>query len=85
MTEAIGIRLDEDFLKTIDKISKEESMDRSVILRKLLKIGFIDFIKQKVKEKYIQGENIPPYKSLPPQPNNTKPLSRWLVRLYSNQ
>ena len=56
MAEAIGIRLDNDFLKVIDNISKEESEDRSVILRKLLKMGYNDFMKQKAKEKYIQGK-----------------------------
>lgn len=56
MAEAIGIRLDEDFLKVIDKISREESEDRSVILRKLLKMGYSDFMKQQAKEKYILGQ-----------------------------
>lgn len=56
MNEAIGIRLEEGFLKVIDKISKEESVDRSVLLRKLLGLGFKDFMKYKAKEKYLAGK-----------------------------
>ena len=56
MAEAIGIRIDDNFLKTIDQISKEESLDRSTMLRKLLNLGFSDFIKQKAKEKYLAGQ-----------------------------
>ena len=36
MNEAIGIRLNEDFLKKIEVLSKEEVLDRSSILRKLV-------------------------------------------------
>lgn len=56
MSEAIGIRIDDDFLKTIDDLSKEEALDRSTMLRKLLNLGYSDFIKQKAKEKYISGQ-----------------------------
>ena len=56
MTEAIGIRLDDEFLKDIDKIGKEESLDRSTILRKLLNIGYKDFLKNKAKEDYVSGK-----------------------------
>ena len=37
------------------KISKEESLDRSTMLRRLLSLGYNDFTKQKAKEKYIIG------------------------------
>lgn len=56
MAEAIGIRIDDDFLKTIDNLSKEEALDRSTMLRKLLNLGYSDFMKQKAKEKYIAGQ-----------------------------
>ena len=56
MAEAIGIRINNDFLKTIDKIRKEESLDRSTMLRRLLSLGYTDFIKQKAKEKYVSGQ-----------------------------
>ena len=56
MAEAIGIRLEDEFLKSVDKISKEESLDRSTMLRKLLILGFFDYIKHKAKEKYLAGK-----------------------------
>lgn len=53
MGEAIGIRIEEDFLFSLDKLSKEESLDRSSMLRKLLHLGFSDYMKYKAKEKYL--------------------------------
>ena len=52
MGEAIGIRIEDNFLNIIDKLSKEESLDRSIMLRRLLNLGYSDFMKQKAKEKY---------------------------------
>lgn len=56
MTEAIGIRLEDDFLKKIERISKEEVLDRSSTIRKLIQIGYISFMKQKAAEEYIKGK-----------------------------
>src|SRR3989344_4026589 len=56
MSEAIGIRLDEDLLFIIDKIGKEETEDRSTTIRKLLNLGIKDILKIKAKEKYISGK-----------------------------
>lgn len=56
MAEAIGIRLEEEFLINIDKLSKDELVDRSTILRKLLNLGLKDLLKQKAKEKYLVGK-----------------------------
>ena len=56
MAEAIGIRLDKTFLNSVDRIGKEESLDRSTMLRKLLHLGFADYMKHKAKEKYLAGK-----------------------------
>lgn len=56
MAEAIGIRLDKDFLNSVDKVGKEESLDRSTMLRKLLQLGFTDYMKYKAKERYLAGK-----------------------------
>lgn len=56
MAEAIGIRLDKDFLKKIEKLSKEEVLDRSSTIRKLVHIGYRDMIKKKASQDYIQGK-----------------------------
>ncbi len=53
MAEAIGIRLDKELLKKIEKLEKEEALDRSTILRKLIMIGYKDIIKKKAAERYI--------------------------------
>ena len=56
MSEAIGIRLKDEFIRTIDSLSKDEAIDRSTMLRKLLTLGFSNFMKQKAKEKYVAGK-----------------------------
>mgnify|MGYP001578829233 CR=1 FL=1 len=56
MTEAIGIRLDKNFLKKIEKLSKEEVLDRSSTIRKLVYLGYQNLIKKKVAQDYMQGK-----------------------------
>lgn len=56
MGEAIGIRLEDNFLKAVDKLSDEETLDRSTMLRKLLNLGIADYMKKKAKEKYMEGK-----------------------------
>jgi len=56
MSDAIGIRLEESFLKAVDEMSVEESVDRSTMIRKMLRMGFSDYLKQKAKEKYLSGK-----------------------------
>ena len=56
MNQAIGIRLDQDFLKKVEILSKEEVTDRSSILRKLVVLGYKDLIKNKTAQKYKEGK-----------------------------
>lgn len=56
MGEAIGIRLDESFLKKIEELSKEEVLNRSSTIRKLVYMGYISLIKKKSAEDYIKGK-----------------------------
>lgn len=55
MEGPIGIRLPKEILEKIEKISKEEMLDRSSVIRKLIMIGYFDLIKRKVVEEYIKG------------------------------
>lgn len=55
MGEAIGIRLDESFLKKIEELGKEEILDRSSTIRKLVYMGYVSLIKKKSAEDYIKG------------------------------
>ena len=54
MNQAIGIRLPEDILKAIQELSEEELEDRSTIIRKLVLIGYKNFIKKKAADDYIK-------------------------------
>lgn len=56
MAEAIGIRLEKDILKKIEKLGKEEVMDRSSTIRKLVYIGYQNLMKKKAAEDYIKGK-----------------------------
>jgi len=55
MRQAIGIRLPQEVLKQVEKLSKEESEDRSTIIRKLVILGYKDFIQKRAAEEYITG------------------------------
>ena len=56
MAEAIGIRIDEDFLNKIDKLGKEEGVDRSTIIREMINLGYKDFIMDRLSKSYIEGK-----------------------------
>jgi metal-responsive CopG/Arc/MetJ family transcriptional regulator len=55
MEKAIGVRLPQKLLQQIEKLSDEECEDRSTIIRKLLMIGYLEFIRKKVAEDYLAG------------------------------
>ncbi|MBI2575091.1 UPF0175 family protein [Candidatus Woesearchaeota archaeon] len=56
MTGAIGIRLPGDIMEKIREVSKDEYEDRSTTIRKLLLIGYRDFIKKRAADRYKKGE-----------------------------
>jgi len=56
MNRPMGIRLEKSFLDKIEKISKEESLDRSTLIRRLVNIGYKETIKRKAAENYIKGK-----------------------------
>ena len=55
MTDPIGIRLPEEMLEKIGRISKRELVDRSTIIRKLVMLGYSNFIKKTAMEEYMRG------------------------------
>ncbi len=55
MGQAIGIRLPKEVLKQIERLSKEESEDRSTVIRKLVILGYKDLMRRKVTEEYAAG------------------------------
>lgn len=54
-SQAIGIRLENKFLKSIDELSDEEHFDRSTTMRILLKEGYKNHIIKKAAEEYKAG------------------------------
>jgi metal-responsive CopG/Arc/MetJ family transcriptional regulator len=56
MTEAIGVRLESDFLKKIENLSKEDISDRSSTIRRLLHVGYQSVMKNRASEEYKQGK-----------------------------
>lgn len=55
MAEAIGIRLDDEILRKVDIVSKEEYSDRSTVIRKLLVLGLSEITKRKAAQSYREG------------------------------
>ncbi|HLC79379.1 MAG TPA: UPF0175 family protein [archaeon] len=53
---AIGIRIEPELLKKIEKLGKEESMDRSTAMRMLLEQGYKSHVKKRAAEKYREGK-----------------------------
>ena len=49
---AIGIRLPQSVLKQIEKLSRREMEDRSTIIRKLVLIGYVNFMKERTADEY---------------------------------
>lgn len=56
MSEAIGIRLPKDILNAVEKLSREEAEDRSTMIRKLVMMGYKDFMMKKSAENYAKGK-----------------------------
>jgi len=56
MPDVIAIRIEGDFLKKIDELSKQESEDRSTIIRKLVRTGYKELLKEKSAKSYIEGK-----------------------------
>ena len=56
MDKPIGIRLPKEILDKIDRLSTEEMLDRSSIIRRLVMIGYLDLLKKKAAEEYVQGK-----------------------------
>lgn len=55
-TTSVGVRLSKKFLEYIDKQAKTESVDRSVVIRRLVERGAIEFEKEKAAKLYMEGK-----------------------------
>ena len=55
-TTSVGVRLSKKFLEYIDKQAKMESVDRSVVIRRLVERGAAEFEKEKAAKLYMEGK-----------------------------
>jgi len=55
-TISVGVRLPKKFLEYIDKEAERESVDRSVIIRRLIERGAAEFEKEKAAKLYMEGK-----------------------------
>lgn len=55
-TTSVGVRLSKKFLEYIDKQAKTESVDRSVVIRRLVERGAVEFEKEKAAKLYMEGK-----------------------------
>lgn len=56
MPKFVEIRMDEDLLKKLDELSERENVDRSTLVRKLLREGYETEKKRRAAERYKRGE-----------------------------
>ena len=56
MAEVVAIRMEENFLSRIDQIGKEESADRSTVIRKLIQTGYKEMLKDNSALLYKAGK-----------------------------
>lgn len=56
MAVTVGVRLPDNTIKTIEKLSKEEGADKSTVLRKAIEKGLKDWMLEKALALYRDGK-----------------------------
>lgn len=56
MAQAIGIRVESELLESVERLGKEEGMDRSTAIRKFLALGYKEAMKARAAENYRKGK-----------------------------
>lgn len=56
MPKSVEIRMDEELLEKLEALSNEENLDRSTLVRKLLREGYKKRKKERAAEKYKKGK-----------------------------
>lgn len=56
MPKSVGTRMDENLLKKLDEMSEEKYLDRSTLVRRLLRKGYEIARKERAAEKYKEGK-----------------------------
>jgi metal-responsive CopG/Arc/MetJ family transcriptional regulator len=53
---SIGIRVPDDLLEKLDHLSDEHGLDRSTVIRRLLRIGYEEFMLEEAADRYRRGD-----------------------------
>ena len=56
MNEIVAIRMDSDFLGKVEELGAEEVVDRSTLLRDLIRTGYREKIKMRAAQSYKEGK-----------------------------
>ena len=56
MEQPVGIRLSREMLKKIEDLGREQMEDRSTIIRKLVLLGYLQFLREKSVKEYTEGK-----------------------------
>lgn len=53
---SIGVRVPEELLEKLDRLSDEEGLDRSTVIRRLLERGYDAFMLERAADQYRRGD-----------------------------
>lgn len=53
---SIDVRIPDDLLEKLDRVSEEEHLDRSTVIRRLLERGYRDYTRDQAAAQYRNGE-----------------------------
>lgn len=56
MPEAIGIRLEDEWIKKIEELGEQTDEDRSTVIRHLIKLGYHDMLRELAAQAYKEGK-----------------------------
>lgn len=53
---SIGVRVPDELLEKLDRLSDEEGLDRSTVIRRLLERGYDEFMLERAADRYRRGD-----------------------------
>jgi predicted DNA-binding protein len=53
---AIGVRIPDELLEKLDRLSDEQGLDRSTVIRQLIEIGYDEFMLDEAADRYRRGD-----------------------------
>ncbi len=56
MSDLVAVRMETNFLEKLDKLGKEDNVDRSTLMRQLVQRGYQEHLKEKSLQQYKEGK-----------------------------